>query len=266
MKEKIYIIFKNNEEEYDDYSDWIIEIYKDKEKAENRFVELVKTNQYKKDRAIKSAKYNEDIGAYRIEEHEIESEKRQDEVIDTNASSIEKDIHLLESYAGMTHKMTDNQGRPKLDQAIEHILSDYKRLQEENEKLREDNIDYKRILDLADNRTYRKKYLEERRKEQPDLLYPDADEIYRRYYELKKENKELKETYKSEKKMKNEYAKLYQDLLLKENVIPVQKVKDKIEALSKTKSDLATYIAVSERIRALQEILEESEDSKDGEG
>lgn len=74
MKEKIYIIFKNNEEEYDDYSDWIIEIYKDKEKAENRFVELVKTNQYKKDRAIKSAKYNEDIGAYRIEEHEIENE------------------------------------------------------------------------------------------------------------------------------------------------------------------------------------------------
>ena len=46
-------------------------------------------------------------------------------------NSIERDIHLLESYAGMTHKMNDNQGRPKLDQAIEHILSDYKRLQEE---------------------------------------------------------------------------------------------------------------------------------------
>ena len=43
-------------------------------------------------------------------------------------STNEKDIHLLESYAGMTHKMTDNQGRPKLDQAIEHILSDYKRV------------------------------------------------------------------------------------------------------------------------------------------
>lgn len=46
-----------------------------------------------------------------------------------------------------------------------------------------------------------------------------------------KENEELKEIYKSEKKMKNEYVKLYQDLLLKENVIPVQKVKDKIEEL-----------------------------------
>ncbi len=50
-------------------------------------------------------------------------------------NSIERDIHLLESYAGMTHKMNDNQGRPKLDQAIEHILSDYKRVLKENEEL-----------------------------------------------------------------------------------------------------------------------------------
>lgn len=51
-------------------------------------------------------------------------------------NSIEKDIHLLESYAGMTHKMTDNQGRPKLDQAIEHILSAYQEVLKENEELK----------------------------------------------------------------------------------------------------------------------------------
>ena len=50
-------------------------------------------------------------------------------------NSIKRDIHLLESYAGMTHKMNDNQGRPKLDQAIEHILLDYKRVLKENESL-----------------------------------------------------------------------------------------------------------------------------------
>ena len=33
--------------------------------------------------------------------------------------------------------MNDNQGRPKLDQAIEHILSDYKRVLKENGELRE---------------------------------------------------------------------------------------------------------------------------------
>lgn len=49
-------------------------------------------------------------------------------------NSIERDIHLLESYAGMTHKMNDNQGRPKLDQAIEHVLRDYKRVLKENEQ------------------------------------------------------------------------------------------------------------------------------------
>ncbi len=77
--------------------------------------------------------------------------------------------------------------------AIEHILSDYKRALKENEIFKEYNMEYKRILDLADNRIYRKKYLEERRKEQPNLLYPDGDEIYQRYYELKQENEELKE-------------------------------------------------------------------------
>ena len=68
---KIYIIFENNVGEYDDYQDWIIETYKDKEKAEKRFIELVKTNHYKEDRTIRDVKYNENIGAYRIEEHEI---------------------------------------------------------------------------------------------------------------------------------------------------------------------------------------------------
>lgn len=34
-----------------------------------------------------------------------------------------KAIQLLKSYAGMTHKLTDNQGRPKLDQAIEKALN-----------------------------------------------------------------------------------------------------------------------------------------------
>lgn len=58
-------------------------------------------------------------------------------------NSIERDMHLLESYAGMTHKMNDNQGRPKLDQAIEHILSDYKRVLEINEVLLKENEELK---------------------------------------------------------------------------------------------------------------------------
>lgn len=143
------------------------------------------------------------------------------------------------------------------------------KLQKENEELKSDNLEYQRIQDIFDKRTYRKKYLEERRKEEPNLLYPDTDEIYRRYYELQKENQQLR----------NEYRNIQQDgyirgraeeqqkaeQIIYESYISKQIIKNKIEELSKTKGDLATHIAVSERIRALQEILEESEGSKDGE-
>ena len=61
--------------------------------------------------------------------------------------------------------------------------------------------------------------------------------------------------------MKNEYVKLYQDLLLKENVIPVQKVKDKIEHYQKLQDNyIEKYDEINEglqaMINALQELLE----------
>ena len=172
-------------------------------------------------------------------------------------NSIERDIHLLESYAGMTHKMNDNQGRPKLDQAIEHILSEYKRVLKENEEFKEYNMEYKRILDLADNRIYRKKYLEERRKEQPNLLYPDGDEIYQRYYELKEENEHnklllnLNNNFTIDKKNGN----------YKWNVIEIQKIKDKIEELNKEIKSCAEIDAIFKikQQQILQELLESEE-------
>ena len=45
-----------------------------------------------------------------------------------------KAIHMLQSYAGMTHKLTDNQGRPKLDQAIEIVLN---LLEEQDNRIKE---------------------------------------------------------------------------------------------------------------------------------
>lgn len=80
--------------------------------------------------------------------------------------------------------MTDNQGRPKLDQAIEHILSEYKRVLKENEELKRKN-----------------KTLEE-------LLQGNLYELYKYY-------KELAGTYQgnciSKEKIKNkiEYLKDY---------------------------------------------------------
>ena len=117
------------------------------------------------------------------------------------------------------------------------LVENIEKLQKENEELKEYNMTYKRILGLADNRIYRKKYLEERRKEQPNLLYPDSDEIYQRYYELKQENEKLK-TKLSNILEAQKVIKVETLSYIKENYITIQKVKDKIEELNKLLADI----------------------------
>lgn len=74
---KVYIIIENNLEDYDDYREWIEEVYSDKEKVEKRLIELVKNNHYKKDRLdniedfYKRQEVDGNVGAYRLEEHEV---------------------------------------------------------------------------------------------------------------------------------------------------------------------------------------------------
>ena len=108
----------------------------------------------------------------------------------------------------------DMSDEPKIAYLMQEIrankttLNLIEKLQKENEELKEYNMTYKRILGLADNRIYRKKYLEERRKEQPNLLYPDSDEIYQRYYELKEENEHLHREINRRIKLKIENEKI----------------------------------------------------------
>lgn len=49
--------------------------------------------------------------------------------------------------------------------------------------LQEEIKEWEYIQDIQNKREYRKRYLEERRKEDPTLLYPDYDEIYKRFFE-----------------------------------------------------------------------------------
>lgn len=65
--------------------------------------------------------------------------------------------------------------------------TDIKELRE----LLEDYDYFKCIEELRENRKYYKKYLKERRKEEPNLLYPDFDEVYQRYFEQKDKIEEL---------------------------------------------------------------------------
>ena len=121
-------------------------------------------------------------------------------------------------------------GKRRLMYYYEQQEKNYKRVLKENESLKENNMEYERILDLADNRIYRKKYLEERRKEELNLLYPDSDEIYQRYYELKQENEKLKnkllDTLEGQKVIEEETPQY-----IKENYIPKQKLKDIIDRI-----------------------------------
>ena len=158
-------------------------------------------------------------------------------------NSIEKDIHLLESYAGMTHKMNDNQGRPKLDQAIEHILSDYKRVLKENEELR---VKWDKDTHILQNK----------------LDYANADRIdlAQQNKELRKENEELNYKLHS-KKIALEIYNRY---------IPKSKLKEKKEELDKEEKRELKGMKGQDRYfvkqtyqnkkMILQELLEESEE------
>ena len=101
--------------------------------------------------------------------------------------------------------------------------------------------------------------MEERRKEEPNLLYPDADEIYKRYYKLREENKELKKDNKR-------YEKELHDVI--EFSIPVSLVEEKIEELNKLleedlqdeiKVNSNRFIIICQCKSCLQELLESEE-------
>lgn len=166
---------------------------------------------------------------------------------------LEKLINTMKSDRELFDEKTDKEIYTFFINALEHILSDYKRVLKENESLKEYNMEYRRILDLADDRIYRKKYLEERRKEQPNLLYPDSDEIYQRYYELKQENE-----------LKNDYENLNNSVVVKnyyiKNSIPIQKIKDKIEEIQEE----GYWLFITDRdcnkcVEVLQQLLEKEQ-------
>ena len=82
----------------------------------------------------------------------------------------------------------------KLKNKAEHyILYDYEvnLLLSYIEELEEDNKYLKRLCETQNNREYRSKFLKEFQEEKGENVYPDYDEIYKRYDRLKEENKQL---------------------------------------------------------------------------
>ena len=157
-----------------------------------------------------------------------------------------------------------------LQEAGKVILSDYKRVLKENEILKKEKEQAWEEWNNLEQGSYEteqklKQQIKESQKENEewDRKFCNLQNLYFKLQdESESKRKEWQEAYKSEKKMKNEYVKLYQDLLLKENVIPIQKVKDKIEEyknMLKTcnkAQDIDRIKAINERVLELQELLE----------
>lgn len=98
--------------------------------------------------------------------------------------------------------------------------------------------------------------------------YEDTDKIYKAIENLIQRNKDLEQIEKEHKeengRLRDKIKELEKVILLDSKpiilgMIPISRIKEKIEELTKIKGDLATYIATSERIKVLQELLEESE-------
>ena len=115
---------------------------------------------------------------------------------------------------------------------------------------KEKNKEYEETLDIFDERTYRKKYLEERRKEEPSLLYPDADEIYQKYYEEKEKNKELEKNRKASVNFAKIVERDYID-------------KDKIKEALNISLDEETNIDLVSLIKTIFDECERLEDIED---
>lgn len=99
-----------------------------------------------------------------------------------------------------------------------------------------------------------------------DFFFEFAECLIKRIKELEEENVILRKANNITKDLIKEVKieditqvinKSYEEFV--NQFIPKQKVKDKIKELANTKGDLATYIAISEKIKALEELLEEKD-------
>lgn len=153
--------------------------------------------------------------------------KENKEVADTNVGDIEEAIERLE-YIDRTYSCNNYYSIWDL-KCIEILLSDYKRLLKENELYKKnseimskENLSTAEQLKVEIKENFRlKNQLENNRKEYQET-YKDVREELK---ELKKENEELKEELETEQ---NERLLCH---IRERQMIPVQKIKDKIEEL-----------------------------------
>ena len=179
-------------------------------------------------------------------------------------NSIEEDIILLKDFTEgnfKRDKLENYKGSYKMgyfyykdiQQALDHILSDYKRVLKENEGLKDTNCLVKRYFKLKDTNTYLQKENEDLK--EYIAIAPNLDEMTAIKYRNIQENAYVQGRAEEQQKAKK---------IINENYIPKQKVKDKIEKLKnnplKIKQNDKYYYETDAYnkivIQVLQELLE----------
>ena len=187
-------------------------------------------------------------------------------------NSTEEDIKIINNFITYFNKNIQNGNKADLTvlgeeiNALEHILSDYKRVLEMNEVLLKENELLRKDIEGW------KKYCEEIEKDQTEMSNKNC-ELEFEVEKLQKENEELKE--------KNDiniaYAEYLEKILneYKKESVSKQKVKDKIEEYKKLSDKFYVKFLESDRydtdirekgikcdaiILALEELIEEREE------
>ena len=175
--------------------------------------------------------------------------------IKNERSSIEEDMKILEEfkthgYAMLLIKYEDrNKTNLKIEQAIEHILSDYKKLQEEFKQVDHEceRLEEKEVRLIKENEQL-KEYI---------AIAPNLDEMTAIKYRNIRQDAYIQGRAEEQQKARQ---------IINENYIPVQKIKDKIEDLKMSGGSNGkdnTENTVRELvIEVLQDILDESSENK----
>ena len=182
--------------------------------------------------------------------------------IEEDRKILDKLINTMKSDRELFDKKTDKEIYTFFINALEHILSDYRRVLKENKELKDTNCLVKRYFKLKDTNTYLQKENDELKKENEELkqyLITQNCEINRLNLDkIRLELLQVPDTTEQYKYLKNEYKMRLERTDLenyKLNYISIQKVKDKIEELKKNLHTVEHYETVG-AIHALQELIE----------
>ena len=207
-------------------------------------------------------------------------------------NSIEETIKIIERKIKEAEHYLDITGLyltldEELRNALMNILSDYKKVLEENEELKQDRNNNYQMIALAQNEAlgYMQGYEDGKKSKRSAVAYIVENQ---QYYILNKQIEHYKEWIEKLQKKNEELEEINNELEAEKNeairrynfeTIPKQKVKDKIEKLkgkledisrrrekSKTKEEETVLwcleIRTDERIKTLQELLDKMDQNQ----